>query len=306
MYLQKINKSILLFLVLVSIQYKNWAAECSAEQYFHTGFTYLYNFEFYKADSIARQLKTHFPTDPTTYIFAANCCWWRIVSGEFNEIQKQKFHSELDMALSYLNVKKKEDLTYQDVFNYINVYAYRARIDIMAGNYLKAVKHIDHFINYQKISIGKESLHPAFNLTSGLYNYTLPYTIKNYPFLLPFLPEGNLELGIKQLTKATSLSDDIINTEANYFLMKIYSELQGSQSMAKYHAEILVNTYPDNLLYRYYYFGVLLKQKRIKEAEKQLALIKYYSTNKELSADQKAYFVTMATEELKQALASIK
>ncbi len=301
MYLQKINKAICIACVAVfSLLQSSGVLANSANDIFYSGFNYLYHFQFAKADSVAKQLKKQFPTDPLSYIFSANCNWWKIISGESDEMYKKNFYDELNYSLQYLKIKDDNHLTYDDIFNYINVYSYYARIDLMEGNYFKALKQIDNFIDYQKKSFGKEALYPPFNLTSGLYNYTIPYSIKHYPFLVPsllFVPGGDQDLGLKQLTLAALSTDILVKTEAHYFLMKIYTDMAENYSLASAHAEYLINAYSDNLLYRYYYFELLVKQKKYPQAEQQMNMIKQYSNNKELSANQKNYFTNLVVSE---------
>jgi hypothetical protein len=303
MYLPKINKILIVCFLLIVIKINSsWATVMSADQSFYIGFNYLYHFQFIKADSVARQLKLQYPSNPISYIFAANCCWWKLISREPTDACKKGFYEELSLSLMYLNTKKKELLTNQDVFNYINVYAYCARLDLMENNYFKAIKQLDYFIDYQKMSFGKEDTYPPFNLTSGLYNYTIPYSMKHYPFLLPsllFVPDGDAELGMKQLEIAATSSDILIKTEANYFLMKINTELEEKYPQANQHAQYLVGLYPENLLYRYYYFELLMKQKQYSNAEKQMEAIKLYSNGNELSVRQKIYFVDLVSAEWK-------
>ncbi|OFZ02209.1 MAG: hypothetical protein A3K10_03985 [Bacteroidetes bacterium RIFCSPLOWO2_12_FULL_31_6] len=301
MYLQKTNKILCVYYILFfSLLINSRVLSNTANSIFYSGFNYLYHFQFVKADSVAKQLKKQYPTDPLSYIFSANYNWWRIISGDTDQVYKNNFYIDLNSSLQYLKAKGEVNLSNEDIFNYINVYSYYARIDLMDGNYFKALKQIDNFIDYQKKSFGKESLYDPFYLTSGLYNYTIPYTIKHYPFLIPsllFVPDGDQELGIKQLNIAAISNDVVVNTEAHYFLMKIYSEMDENFALANTNAEYLIKIYPDNLLYKYYYFELLIKQKKYKQAEEQMNDVKLYSTDKELSMNQKNYFVNLTLTE---------
>jgi hypothetical protein len=305
MYLFRLNKVLLIFVLQIFfIHQKSKAISSSIEQDYYIGFHYLYNFQFQKADSLVKQFKNQYPVHPLSYIFAANCCWWKMVSGDSSQSCKQSFNNELNNSLKYLDAGKQYPMSNWDIFNYINVFAYKARLDLMERNYFKAISHVDALIEYQKMSLGKEFHFPAFNITSGLYNYSIPYTIKHYPYFIPallFLPDGDMKLGLKQLTTASLSSDVVIQTEANYFLMQINLECEKNYLLAGTYAEILTKAYPDNLLYRYYYFDILLKQNLYSDAKKEMETINIHSNNKELTSLQKKYFVELVSKKWKES-----
>ena len=64
------------------------------------------------------------------------------------------------------------------------------------------------------------------------------------------------------------------------------------------YAHSLIVNYPDNILFRYYYYKALLNQNMLDEAEEQLMIIKEKSKSKQLNPDQQSHFIKIIKEEL--------
>ncbi|MBI4930890.1 MAG: hypothetical protein HY841_09025 [Bacteroidetes bacterium] len=268
------------------------------------GFENIYNFKFSKADSLADELKKKYPEERKIYLLIANSCWWKIRSGEDNAANRKQFMSALTTVESMLDKKKKNELSYEDLFNYINVYSYMARLELLGDNYFKAFSFINKCGKYLFASFGKEQFYEPFNLTTGLYSYNMIAARKKYPPLIPFLlmlPSADKTLGIKLLAKCSESSDNIIQTEGQYFLMIIYGEGDVNYTLSEAYAEKLSSRYPQNLLYRYYLFRLLLQDNKKELAMKQYKLL-YQSSlaNKELTELQRKHFISLAQKDLEE------
>ncbi len=150
----------------------------------------------------------------------------------------------------------------------------------------------------------KETVHEMFNLTSGLYNYFVTRSQKDYPYLIPYLifyPKGNMETGIKQLMAAYKSKNTILKTEAGYFLMKIYLEQEKDYTKAEFFARDLLNRYPDNLIFRYYFFKSLLVQNKIDQAiNESIKINSLAKENIELTPAQQEHFDVLTNADLEK------
>jgi hypothetical protein len=168
---------------------------------------------------------------------------------------------------------------------------------------ISAIAKLDECIKYFKLSFGNEAKFAPFSLTSGLYNYFVAYATDTYPITVPyfmFYPKGDIVKGLAQLSVASISPDIILNTEGNYFLMKIYFEQRKNFVIAKAYSRNLVAKYPKNLLYQYFYFSILNKGGEKIAAQNQIkVLMKQAYENKQISQKQRNYFINMAEKEIK-------
>lgn len=274
-----------------------------ADGLFRESFRAIYNFNFRQADSLVSMATREFPADPATWLVRANYFWWLIVSGEDGEQNKAHFKAALKNGEGIL-VKKSGKQEGEDLFMMISFYAFKSRFELLDYNYLKAVLAFRESVHYMKQSFGKETETEAFYLTSGLYNYFCSYGMKQYPVLYPtllFFPSGNMAKGLQQLEKASVSKDVLLNCEGNYFLLKIYNELEPKPELAKIYVENLLIRYPANLMYHYLHFNVFLNGKKLDEARKMLAVLHYRAqSNPHLTEKQKKYFLNLAQDDLKK------
>lgn len=236
------------------------------------GFTFIYHNEFRRSDSTVNSLLEKYPQNPTSHFYYVNYYWWRILTGDDAKEVRRKFMTGIILEKKILDEKQKSSLNNEDIFNFMNVYAYQARMDLYNNDYIRAVSHIDKCLEYLILSFQYENKYEAFYLTSGLYNYFISRARSHYPYLYPyliFLPKSNLEKGFQYLIKCTMLHNIVLKTEANYFLMKIYSEEEKEYQKAKPYAEWLTKTYPKNVLYNYLYLNILINLNEKTAAEKQ-------------------------------------
>jgi tetratricopeptide (TPR) repeat protein len=220
----------------------------------------LYEFRFKDADSIITKLELDYPDHFLPALARSQYHWWRIISQKESPTLRNDYLQSLEQAeenlLFHLNGKDPDN---EQIFYLINMYASRARLDLLNNDYLKTLGHLRKSLDYINKSLNKENEYKPFLLTSGLYNYTLGYGQAKYPFLKLYsiwFHKGDALLGIRFLEKAAKGNDYISKTEANYFLMKIYMELEKKFHIALPYAKWLVDQYPDNMIYAYHYYKI--------------------------------------------------
>jgi hypothetical protein len=270
----------------------------------YRGFSAIYNFRFIKADSIIKNLRKDFPEMAGTYILTANYYWWLIISGEDSKSARINYLANLELALQKISNEKPGHLCDDDIYNLISIYGYKARLDAMNKNYIKAFKDIHDCISVLKLSFDRENTYEPYNLTSGLYNYMIGQVKKKYPFLVVytvFLPHASKTKGLALLEKIATSDDEILFAEANYFLMKINLEEEENINLTENYCVTLTNAYNSNLLYKYYYFKTLLLNGKKDEAQKQFEiLIQESNSNNELTLLQKKHFAELARKNLSE------
>jgi hypothetical protein len=268
----------------------------------YTIFKALYSFRFRTADSLIKETKRNYPDRAISYLLSVNYYWWLIISGEDNFENRKAFYLDLNLAQQKAGAAKK-NMSNEDIYTFINIYSYKARIEGLNKNYIKAVSHTNACVDYLKKSFGKEKEYEYFYLTSGLYNYYITNADEEYPILKPYLllyPKGDLKTGIEYLLIASRSTDFALNTEANYFLTKIYLE-QKNYETANIYCRLLGKKYPANLLYKYYLFKGYLDNN---EKEKALDILKQINVqsilNEQLTTKQKDHFINLAQKKLEK------
>jgi len=256
--------------------------------YVYTGFVHLYNFEFHSADSIIDFLKSNYSYSPWTYVLSSNYYWWKIISGEKNESNAKLFLKNL----AYSRDRIGKERSHENLFLRILISSFRSRYDLLDDKYISTVNEVKNQIDVIKNTFGKEEQYQAFYLTSGLYYYMVDIAYTNYLFLRPllyFIPEGDRAKGIRYLSKKTG--DIILETESNYYLMKIYNEMESNGQQSLKYAKYLYSIYPNNYVFAEYYFRLLIKTRKtpLTKQESEL-LIKSMNKNKQLTTNQKEYF----------------
>lgn len=257
----------------------------------------LYNYDFINAHKHLIYLKKHFPDLAETYLIETNYYWWKIISGE-NEVENfNACNIALDKALSQIEKRTGRNISNENLFSLITIYAFKARLEIINENHVQVIHYLYKVINNLSASFEKEQAYFPFNLTSGLYNYFIEYAKQEYPLIAPFtaaFPEGNIKKGIEQLEKVQKCSL-VINNEATYFLMKIYTEAHPDFEKAMYQTKTLTDKFQNNILFQYYHLKTCLINKDENAIDNQLKKIKSVAqSNNTISEKQKKYYIAKA------------
>ncbi len=251
----------------------------------------LYHFRFHDADSIIGELEKQYPAHYLPSVARAQYYWWKLISQSENDSMKHQYLQSLLHAESLINHDVlEEDSDFNDLFFLINIYASRARLDLMNQDYLKAMRHLAKSANFISLTLHQEDNFSPFLLTSGLYNYMAGHGEEIYPFFRWYsfrYPKGNKMAGIAQLKKAAHGENFLVKTEANYFLMKIYAEIEENYQEALPYARWLTDTYPDNLIFLHHYYEVMnqLNRKNISE-QIRISFFQSLEENQQLNSQQ--------------------
>lgn len=260
-------------------------------QLIYDEFSHLYNFEFQNTENIIRTLKRQYNQSPWTYVLCANYYWWKIISGEHTDENTDQFMKSL--AASQHRIGQTQN--YENMFLRILISSYRSRYDLLDANYVSTISEIRKQIYVIKSSFGLEDKYPAFYLTSGLYYYMVDNANTNHLFLRPllyFFPKGDRNKGIRYLNRKTG--DIILETESNYYLMKIYDEIESNYSQSIRYAEQLYKQYPNNYIFARHYYDLLTKTRKSPLTNSEVNEInRQILSNNQLSEGQKSYFFVM-------------
>ena len=250
----------------------------------------IYSYSFNTAKKNIENIKFKNKISSKEYLLLkTNYYWWQYLSGNKKK-EYLDFCLQKCLKFETNETHKNNEITYQKAL--INCYI--IRIYITKKEYFKAISQLDKTMPYFKYAIEHENEHEGLMLISGLYNYFIDFGLSERPLFYPYLlfyPNGNKQHGLDLLQKSLKSENLIIETEAEYFLMKIFSETEKKYLKAKLYAEILTNKYPKNLVYRYEYYKILIALKQYDKAKQQEELILELSKqNNQLNKFQKLHF----------------
>ncbi len=230
----------------------------------------MYNFKFAQAEKQFRWIKQKYAWHPLPYFLLGLSEWWKIVPNIENKQYDRKFIAYMDTALVKADRMLEEDEDDPEAaFFMAAAYAFQSRLYSERHDWGKATVAGKNSLKYLELSKGHEDFSPELLLGDALYNYYAEWVPENYPLLRPvlmFFPDGDKQLGIKQL-KTVANNAFYTRTEAQYFLMRILAEEGDKPEEAFYISEYLHTTFPDNAYFHRYYARMLYSRGRLQEAE---------------------------------------
>lgn len=234
------------------------------------GIDYIYNFQFEKAESCVKKWKPANPNHPAFLLFNSVLNFWKQFPIGAKPKEYQAYIANLyNLVNQAQKLEKKfpnhpEPLFYSLLGNMI-----LARHQSEEGEYIKAVNATRKAFPYFKKGFDLKNSYSDFYFSTGIYDYYRIAFPENHPLYKPFtifFPDGNKELGIKELELATQKSI-FSKAEAYGFLGMIFLRDQYNVPQALKNAEHLHLLYPDNWLYSIFYAECLVESKKLETAE---------------------------------------
>ncbi|RJE70877.1 lipopolysaccharide assembly protein LapB [Reichenbachiella sp. MSK19-1] len=223
------------------------------------GINSMYNFDFKRADSQFRWIKSKYPWHPLPDFLLGLSQWWRIMPNVLNEQYDEEFLFHMDSAIVKAEQIYERGSIIEGSFILAAAYAFKGRLYAERKDWGKAASAASSAMGYLEECRGKEEFSPEILFGDGLYNYYIEWIPENYPMLKPiimFFEDGDKKLGIQQLKDAAN-NAFYTRTEAQYFLMRIQANELKDQQAALFTADYLHKTYPNNAYFERYYARIL-------------------------------------------------
>ena len=235
----------------------------------------LYNFKFEKAEQQFRWFKQKYAWHPLPYFLLGLSEWWKIMPNTKSTAHDNRFLSYMDSTIMVAeNLHEKyPEYKIEAAFFLSAAYGFKGRLyaDEERENWRKAAAAGKTALEYLEECKAKNYLSPELLFGDALYNYFSVWVPENYPVLKPllwFFPEGDKQLGLKQL-KEVSYNAFYTRTEAMVWLMRISNSYENNQPQAFQLAEYLYQTYPDNPYFHRYYARMLYSRGMHAELDKE-------------------------------------
>ncbi len=294
----RVSMTLFFFLFILVFNASLKAKIPEVESYHEKSFLALYNFEFSKADSLIGHMHLHYPQHFLTYLSKANFLWWQLISQKHDPLVLKEYYKSLEKAEDLLISEYSQDnnRVFTD-YHLANIYALRVRIELMNGNYLKSFNYLRKYSPLIGSFSEKQDQIPGVLVAMGVYNYLSDYGITRYPvisFYAYMFPPGDMEKGIDQLKTASKMKNKLVLTDANYFLMKIFFELDQNLPQAYRYASKLSEMYPNNLIFLFENLKIIEKfEDKLLEDLVKRKFKNALASNDQLSIQQKEYLESL-------------
>ena len=261
-------------------------------------FRNLYNFSFHEADSLAEVINSSDIDNLTRNNIKSNLAWWKLLSGD--EVDTNAKRCELSLNESIRSGSKSRQKDLNSLLNLIFYYSLKARLENYTGNTLNSFISFYKSITYVEECIEAPIEDERLKLVLGLYYYLIDYLHHEYfmmSTLLFTVQKGDKIKGLGLLGECSRSGNEMISTEANYFLLKIYSYLEEDYPKARLYGYLLIQQYPGNLVYNVEYYKLLLKMHEKKESDLfRNKLLGYINNAGNINMNQKNHFILQLGE----------
>ena len=239
----------------------------------------MYNYQFEEAEKEFRWLVSEYQNHPLPVFLLGLSSWWKIDAQSsksyIGESQKENvldknFLSLMDESINLSKQIYDQGNKVDGAFFLAASYGFKGRLLSERRKWSAAAFAGRNAIKYLKEIRKDDLMIPEISFGNGLFNYYSIWISERYPLLKPIIklfPEGNKNKGVEQLNIASNNSF-YTRTEAQYFLMRIYSG-EGKLSKAFQLSEYLKDTYPQNSIFHKYYTQLLYRNSRLNECLKE-------------------------------------
>ena len=261
----------MIFVILITISFSFFAsAQPNFDKKITKGLDFLYNFKFDKSQQIFRDIIDPDSTNAAGYHFQSLAYLWYYLDNK-DEIHLNNFLSYSDSAIN-----KSEELITADSEDpflfYIlgSTYSYRALAFARAEEYLNALWATKEAYSYLNKSVALDSLYSDAYFGLGLFNFAVSQTPSVWRWALDLTGiSGDRHKGMEYLTLAAD-KGKYSAVDAQFYLSQLKAEFLQDYPGAHSYLDKLVKKYPGNLLFKSTAASLLIKEKKLKKAEKIL------------------------------------
>lgn len=211
-----------------------------------------------------------------------------------NDIESTKTNEDSSVFFSknLTNIiLKKNKLSGNEYFNIIAAQAVLFKFEINKGNYFSAFINFLKTDEYMEFILKNSEKNDKYKFVSGLYFYYAWLAKSDYPALYPilmFYPQGNRTKGLEILAVTSKSKNIFVRTQSRYFLARINRRDEKKYEESKKYFLLLIDEFPENILWRYEFAECLKYFGKFDEMEIQKkTCIQLITRNKQITVSQK-------------------
>ncbi len=236
------------------------------------GLKYAYNLDLQKADSVFNKFIDSYPNSPAGYYYLSQNHFWKYL-GCRDQAELMIFERFSDLALNKAekNINDRNDNFSKFILG--SVFTLKAAANTTRGDSWKAFLNAKNAVNQFEEILEKDPNYFDANLGLGIFNYALSFVPGLFKFALDITGlDYDREEAVIYLNKAFE-KGELTSDEAAFHLSKIYFEYLGDYRESHYFIDLLIDKYPENVLFYYQKALLEIEMKRLDEAEKLLTKV---------------------------------
>ncbi|MFT7056380.1 MAG: putative Zn-dependent protease [Roseivirga sp.] len=260
----------------------------------------MYNFDFRKAEVEFNWLRYNYPEHPLAYFLFGISTWWQMMPNLNKESSlDDEFLAYMDTTVMKAKaILDKDEDNIEASFFLAGAYGFEGRYHSDKKNWGRASNSGRLALKYLDRTQGNESFSPEILFGDALFNYYSVWIREEYPLLravLIFFPNGDKELGLKQLETVAS-NAFYTRIEAIFFLMRIKAFETNETFEALRLSGEMFKRYPNNPYFHRFYTRMLYSAGQFTDAEKEsIEILKRYDAGmlgyEEMSARYANFFL---------------
>lgn len=243
------------------------------EQQLNTGVAAFYRTEWEEARTIFQALQKQRQEDPRPYFFEAMLPFWKYF---FTDECPEAARQFLEKSEKAIDVGKKriksapEDTTTVLIMG--GLYGYRGLVAASERQYRTAVSSGASGFSFTRRLMGMSADNPDVLIGQGVFHYMMGTIPREARWLTSIAGlSGNRETGLKLLEEAAA-SDTYTSTDARMILTFLYHQEELYEEALRI-VEPLVEKWPDNVIFRYFYALSLDNNGQAVKAKEQYRII---------------------------------
>ena len=226
-----------------------------------------YNFNWDKADQTFQDLIKKYPDDPRGYHFESSIyLWYYLGSNDKNDLDEFEKYSDITLKKGEA-IRDKDEKDEMALYFLGANYNYRAIAFGKAGNFLDAAwatKKSESYLS-QVIDLNPRNYDAYLGL--GLYNFAVAQIPPAFKWALNLVGiSGDQNTGVKYIQSAAE-KGHYARIEAQYYFAQINMDFLIDYQSSSAVLKKLVRRYPGNLLFNYSYAVLLIKQRKLSDAD---------------------------------------
>lgn len=251
----------LLFLMLITNVFANSGEEQkpdtsevrSHQQLLDAGITAFYQTSWDEARDLFLELQKLDQNDPRPYFFEAMLPFWKYFFAGESEKDAQTFLTKSGKAISVGNemMKRQPDDT-TTVLLLSGLYGYRGLVAASERQYRTAIRSGANGFTFTRRLMTMGSSNSDALIGQGVFHYMMGSIPREARWLLSMTGlQGNRDVGFQKLEEASTI-DSHTSTDARMILVYLYHQEERYEDALRISAP-LIEQWPENIIFRYYY-----------------------------------------------------
>ena len=225
----------------------------SHHQLLDAGITAFYQGRWDQARSLFLEVQKLDQNDPRPYFFEAMLPFWKYFFAGESEEDAQAFLRKSEKAISVGNemMKKQPDDT-TTVLLLSGLYGYRGLVAASERHYRTAMRSGANGFAFTRRLMTMGSSNPDALIGQGVFHYMMGSIPREARWFLSMTGlKGNRDVGFRKLEEASTL-DSHTSTDARMILAYLYHQEERYEDALRISAP-LIEKWPENIIFRYYY-----------------------------------------------------